>query len=131
MSEEKSSAAIPVEAVRLEEFISRYSNHIQFSGTPSDLKIIFGQLDQRDNKMISGQHTAMTLAWVHAKLLSYFLRATIAFYEETNGKIKLPADLLPAAPPPLPPELEKNPQARAGKEAAHKLWEEFISSQKS
>ncbi|MBZ5552246.1 MAG: DUF3467 domain-containing protein [Acidobacteriia bacterium] len=131
MSEEKSPARPPLEFVRLENFKSTYSNNVQFEVTSTDLKIIFGQFDQHTKKAIVEQQAAVTLSWMQVKLLSYSLRVNLAFYEILNGKINITKDLLPPLPPPLPSELENNPQAQAGLEAVLKVREEFLSSLQS
>ena len=94
---------------RDEDFLSRYANNVHFEISSWDLKMIFGELWQEDGQAVIRQHTAITIPWIQAKVMSYFLQANIAIYEATNGRIKVPDDVMPPHPPPPPPD---NPLAK-------------------
>src|SRR5271156_347432 len=83
-----------------EEITSEYANNTYFVRNIWDLKILFGELG------IVGQgvdwHTAVTLPWAQAKLMSFYLQVNIAVHEATHGKVKVPTGMLP---PPAPSAL--------------------------
>jgi hypothetical protein len=129
MSEQTTVPAQPQpQFERGEDFTSLYANNVQFEPSSWDLKLIFGELDQSGGKVTIEQHTSITLSWVQAKVMSYFLQANIAAYESVNGKIKILSDVVPPEPSPLPQELENNPQAKAVAESIRKIHQEFIAS---
>lgn len=115
------------DVVRTEDFASTYSNNVQFEQNALDLKVIFGALDLRGGKITIEQHTSVTMSWVQAKLLSFFLNVNLVAHEAENGKIKIPSKMLPPMPP-LPRELENNPQVKAVVEVIRKMREEFIAN---
>ena len=128
MPEETGPAAPVGEFRRTEDFTSVYANNIQFETSVWDLKIILGELDQRGGKLTVEQHTAVSVPWMQAKLLCYFLRMSIEFHEINNGKIPIAKGVLPPPPPPLPPELENDPVAKASFDAIKKLHAELMAS---
>lgn len=76
---------------------SEYANVTNFQPTVWDLKIIFGELTANHHGV--DWHTAITLPWAQAKLMSYFLQINIAAQEASEGKIKIPERMIPALPP--------------------------------
>ncbi|HEX4002935.1 MAG TPA: DUF3467 domain-containing protein [Candidatus Acidoferrales bacterium] len=96
-----------LKAQRSEDFAAVYANNANFEASAWDLKVIFGQLDQAAG--VVDQHTAVTLPWSLVKLALYQLQAQVNLYEEIYGKIKITADILPPAPPPLTDEQKQNP----------------------
>jgi hypothetical protein len=83
---------------RDEDFESVYANNINFEASVWDLKLIFGLLDQSNNKQTVRQHTAISIPWVQAKLLLYFLEVNIGAYEADYGVIRVPAAVTPPVP---------------------------------
>ena len=81
---------------RDEAYDSLYANNIQFEPSLWDLKLIFGQLDQSDGTKVA-QHTAITIPWMQAKLLAYFLEVNLAVHETDYGYIRLPPTVIPQA----------------------------------
>jgi hypothetical protein len=104
---------------RVEDFVSGYSNNVQFENSAWNLKILFGELDLSGPKPVIEQHTAITVSWVEAKLLAYFLQIQIAAHELENGKVQIPTKLLP----PDPTVSTEGPF----KEIGTKLYRQFIS----
>ena len=94
------------------DFTSLYANHVWYALTIWDLKLVFGQLDEIDNTKFIEQHTAITLPWLQAKLMSYFLQVNVAIYEHQHGPIAIP-------PVVFPPE----PAAELGKDLIDKIQE--------
>jgi len=92
--------------IRSEDFEERYSNNVQFEPSAWDLKLLFGQLDQSAGAeaTVVRQHTSMTITWVQAKILSYFLQVNIRAHEIDNGRIVVPTRVLPPDPEALPLE---------------------------
>lgn len=84
-----------------EDFASVYANNFHFEISAWDLKIILGQLNQAAGKSGIDWHTAVTMPWGAAKLLSYLLRLNIAIYESNNGLIRMHPGTVPEAP--IPP----------------------------
>lgn len=125
---EQATVSQQVEFRRDEDFVSLYANNVQFEMSVWDLKLIFGQLDQREGKAAIEQHTSVTVPWFQAKLMSFFLQANVIAYEAEHGRIRIPAAVIPPDLPPLPPEQENNPQAQAVRERIRQLREQLISS---
>src|SRR5947209_3194715 len=82
---------------RNEDFGTFYANNVRFESSLWDLKIIFGQLDQSSRPNAIEQHTAMTVTWVQAKLMAYYLEVNLAVFETDNGYIRVPLALTPTA----------------------------------
>ena len=100
--------------IQSEDFRDKYSNNVQFEPSAWDLKLIFGQLDQSGGAeaTVVRQHTSMTITWVQAKILSYFLQVNLRAHEIDNGKIVVPTRVLPPDPTALPlDEAEENAAA--------------------
>ncbi|HYA24654.1 MAG TPA: hypothetical protein VEF05_10875, partial [Terriglobales bacterium] len=90
--------------------------------------MVFGEIDWIENKPVIRQHTAMSISWLQAKILQYFLNFHVAAYEMVHGPIPVPSDVIP--PPPNAPtgDLANNPTAQRIYEHVKKLREEFIAS---
>lgn len=115
--------------VRDDAFVSTYANNLQFEPGSLDLKFIFGQSERDPSDELGGevirQHTAVTMTWAEAKLLSYFLQLNTAFYEAANGKIAIPSPQLPPSPETVFKDLPEDATGKALKERALKLFEEL------
>jgi len=116
------------------DFVSRYANNVQVESSSFDVKMTFGILDQsalpKGGTPAVDQHTAISMSWVEAKLLIYFLQLHIAGHEKENGKIRIPDNALPPELPENPPPQFDNPQGRAGFEMIRKMRADFITSVK-
>lgn len=87
--------AIAVESVRHENFESWYANSVSFFPSEWDLRMVFGEIDWRPNAApVVQQHTAMTVGWLQAKLMQYFLNVHVGVYELAHGRISIPPELL-------------------------------------
>ena len=117
----------PLKFERDEDFASFYANHVWYESSVWDLKLIFGQLDQSKGPNVITQHTAIALSWIQVKIMIYFLQVNLAIYEVHNGKVSIPASVVPP-PPELTPELQKDPLAKAGREKVLQLHELLIKS---
>ena len=113
---------------RSDDFYQTYANNIQLEISAWDLKIIFGTLEQHEGKVTIEQHTAVTIPWMQAKLLIYFLQINLAAYEAEAGKVKILPRLLPMAPPPLSQEMQSNLPAKELSDAIQRLYEQFNST---
>ena len=91
-----------------------YANNTSVELSSWDLKILFGQIDQYTGKTFVNWHTAVTMPWMQAKILAYFLRAHVTWHETQNGFMKVPSSL-------IPPKLELPVDA----EGEVKQWYEF------
>ena len=100
---------------RDEDFASLYANNVQFETSVWDLKIIFGQLDQSRPSGRVDQHTAITLPWLQAKIMAFYLSANVALYEADNGKIQIPLSLQPQPLPPVPDHLKDIKSVQEGR----------------
>jgi Protein of unknown function (DUF3467) len=110
---------------------SVYCNNTQFQNSELDFKIVFGQLNQPPGggKAAIDWHTAVTMAWAQAKMLTYYLRVNLAIYEATHGgSIKVPPGMLPGSVT-APNDLETNPVSKKVFEAVQQLQREFIDEQ--
>lgn len=130
MAEETSPSVQPLQPQfeRDEDFASLYANHVWYEPSVWDLKLIFGELDQSRGPNAVTQHTAIALSWIQAKIMSYYLQVNIAAYEVRNGKIKVPADVVPRDPGPAPPELESDPLAKPTSDRIREIRARFIES---
>jgi hypothetical protein len=87
----------------LDDVVPVYANNVRFEMTAWDLRILFGQLMPSSEGL--GQvdwHTDVTLPWAQAKLMHLYLGINLTLYERENGKIAIPAVVLPStisAPP--------------------------------
>ena len=107
---------------RGEEFESLYANNVTLEATGLDLKLVFGEIDLR--QQLVEQHTAITIPWVMAKILSYYLGIFIAQHEAQSGKVMIP----PSALPPLIPIPEgATPKMRAVFELAQDLHHKLVA----
>src|SRR5260370_42525715 len=93
-----------IEIEHSKSFISLYANHVLFHPTAWDLKILFGQVENRSGTDVVTQDAAITIPWAQAKLALFYLRAQVEVMEMLSGKIPLRKDLLPADVRPLTPE---------------------------
>ena len=75
-----------------------YANSTTTEITAWDLKILFGQIEQHTGKFVTDWHTAVTMPWMQAKILDYYLQAQIAWYEKSYMPITIPAGSVPAIP---------------------------------
>lgn len=108
-----------------------YANNVYFEASAWDLKMVFGQLDQRQGKNVIRQHTSVTLPWTQIKLLSYWLRGYVEFHETTHGKIVVPSNAVPPDVPPPSEELRAaDPNVDLVYNIFRKLRSEFIENQK-
>ncbi len=107
-----------------EDFEALYANNVQAESSVWDLKVIFGTLDQSTQPNRVVQHTSVNLPWLQIKLLSYLLRANLAFHELQNGKVPIPASVMP----PDPDKLELAGVTPEAREALSKLYKEFLST---
>jgi len=107
-----------------------YANNVYFEQSAWDLKLIFGQLDQREGKITVKQHTAVTLPWTQAKLLSFWLRGQIESYEMTNGKVRVPANVIPNEMHPTEEQKKSDPNLEKVYELFNRLRSEFVEDQK-
>jgi len=71
---------------RDEDFLPVYANNVLFEPSVWDLKMIFGQLDQSEGKAVVEQHTAVTIPWAQAKVLSYYLQVNLTAYASALAK---------------------------------------------
>jgi hypothetical protein len=108
-----------------------YANNIYFEQSAWDLKLIFGQVDQREGKVTIRQHTAITLPWTQVKLLSYWLRGYVESYEGANGKIRISPAVIPPDPPPPTEEMRKaDPNVDKIYELFRRLRNELLEDQR-
>lgn len=91
-----------------EEVSSDYANSILVLPTLFDAKLIFGELKPFLRPGVDW-HTVVTIPWVQAKMLIYYLTVTVAAHELDNGSINIPSQLMPPEPPPPPTPESQNP----------------------
>ena len=86
-----------------EDTFREYANNVNLDSSVWDLTLVFGQLNPRtianpSEPVSVNWHTAMTLPWATAKLLSYYLKLNILFQEAAMGEIIIPKALIPLVP---------------------------------
>ncbi|HEV2422608.1 MAG TPA: hypothetical protein VGS59_12930 [Candidatus Acidoferrales bacterium] len=112
------------------EMFEAYANNVFYESSAWDLKLIFGQLDQRDGVKIV-QHSAITLPWPLVKLMVYWLRGQIEYQERLSGKIEISPLIIPPEIPPLTEEARKqDPKNEVAYEIFSRTREEFLESLK-
>src|SRR5580704_9847036 len=81
-----------------DDFVARYANNTYFEASLFDLKLIFGQSDQKAGPNVVNQHTSITLPWPQVKIALYFLNNQLAGYEAVHGRIVVEHGIVPAPP---------------------------------
>jgi hypothetical protein len=107
------------------DFETVYANNSLLELSVYDLKILFGQIEQHTGRTVVGWHTAVTMPWMQAKILSYFLRLQLSWYEKSYGSITVPENVRPPKPE-IP--ADANPAAREYYEWAQKVHEEIFGA---
>ena len=116
--------------IRHENFESWYANNIQFFPSEWDLKVVFGEIDWPKGKMQIQQHTSMSISWLQAKIMQYFLTLHVGAYELSHGKISVPTTVLPIAPVPPTGDLANDPAALRLYHFVQEQREKFLASLK-
>jgi|SRR5271157_2865026 len=84
--------------IRHEDYVTLYANNVQFQPFEWDLRMTFGELDVRKGQVIIEQHTAITVTWLQAKLMLYFLGLQVAVHEMSHEPIRIPKSVFPPEP---------------------------------
>jgi uncharacterized protein DUF3467 len=117
---EKPEKPIPASEIKRErtaDFVSRYANYSHLESSVWDLKILFGEFDQSAKGAAVPVNASVTLPWAQVKVLAYFLRVHVTAYEADQGRIKIPAGIIPEVPETsafadvYKEFIEKNPEA--------------------
>jgi hypothetical protein len=111
---------------RVEDFIFKYANNVQFVMSVWDLKLIFADAQQQEGNEVLQQHTGITMPWLQVKLLRRFLQLNLILHEKVNGKIIVPPHLLPLIQPPS--DAVTDPQQKAISEAIFFTTVQFFSA---
>jgi len=107
-----------------EDLTTDYANNVAVEATIWDLKLIFGEYSDSDKSV--NWHSSITIPWAQAKLLSHYLQVNVAVREVSEGPISIPEVMIPQPPPPLTPEQEKDPKAKAVYETISALQTAFV-----
>lgn len=107
-----------------------YANYANFEPSDLDVKIVFGQLNQHSGNRTVDWHTAVTMAWAEAKMLSYFLRVNLAIYEAQQGTVKVPVSMLPSTIV-SPDDIEDNPVSKKIFDTVQAIRTELMDEQLS
>jgi hypothetical protein len=75
-----------------------YANSSVLELSVFDLKLIFGQIEQHTGKTVVDWHTAVTIPWMQSKILSYWLRLQIGWYERSYGTVTVAENVKPPKP---------------------------------
>lgn len=132
MAEERATSEAEEMFQPIEEFFCAYANNVQIHQTVFDLKLIFGEMVQTPG--IPGkigyveQHSSITMSWIQAKLLLYFLGLNIEAFESQHGKIKIPPEVMPPEVTPPSEENKNDPKHQAMYELLKNFRERFISN---
>jgi hypothetical protein len=74
----------------------------------------------------------MTIPWMQARVMEYYLRANIVFYEKKFGPINLPSQLRPPVPPePTKEQIEADPKAIELWQAYKRILDEMFGDTNS
>lgn len=126
--EEQEPATTQSDFIRSEDFFSYYANNVRFEQSLFDLKLVFGQLDQAEGDAKIVQDVSVTIPWLQAKLCLYWLQLNLALYEEINGSISIPENLLPPVPSEPTGDQKNEPNAERIWELVTKMREQFVES---
>jgi hypothetical protein len=108
------------------DFVHRYANQVTFELNSSDLRIVFG-ITEKNAPVF---HTAITVTWAEAKLLHHFLSQNIKSYEFFEGKIRIPAGMMPPSPPEPREDRKDDSTAQTIYRKMVKLHEALLADQK-
>jgi len=75
-----------------------YSNAVQFESSVWDLKLHFRQLDQSGEKADLEHRGTVTVPWLQAKIMLFYLQLNLAIHEDNNGTVSVPTSVLPIPP---------------------------------
>jgi hypothetical protein len=81
-------------AEQFEDAVPVYADNVRVEMTPWDLRVFFGQLAPSGARKIDW-HTDVSIPWVQAQLMHFFLGINIMMYERDNGRISIPKSVLP------------------------------------
>jgi hypothetical protein len=85
---------------------SFYANHLHLGQTTCDVRLVFGEVTNADDKSIEvTQRVQITMAWLEAKVLAEFLTSHVKLFEERNGPIQTEFAPLVNAPAPNFPRI--------------------------
>jgi hypothetical protein len=101
----------------------RYANNFKFLPSVWDLRILFGEFDSDKND--ADWHSAVTIPWLQVRMVAYFLRLNLAWYEFQNGPLAIPPSVKPKRLE-IPTE-DTNMQAWQG--IAHKIYYEMFGDE--
>jgi hypothetical protein len=119
----------PLKAVRGEDFVNLYANHLISDSTAWDMKLTFGQFEETDGKTVIRQKAAINLPFGLAKLAIYWMQIAIIAHEiETGRKVNIRQNMRPPAPPEPSSELANDPTVTEYYNVVKKLYEDFIAS---
>jgi hypothetical protein len=120
MDNKPASGAPPTQSIDYrtsEDFIVRYANNTYFEPSLYDLRLIFGQLDQKLGTNVVTQHTSITLPWPQVKVALYFLANQLAAYEAGHGRVVIEHGIIPPVSEQAPKDVSGVPQ-----EMVEKVW---------
>jgi hypothetical protein len=62
---------------------------------------MFGEVDSDEKGLFVDQHTSISMPWLQAKIMHYYLTLQLGYYEIGHGKIQVPISVQPpeAEPP--------------------------------
>ena len=103
MAEDQSTLTTPPPPKFEYDLDSLYANNTRLETSVWDIKVLFGELGQHTGQEIVTFHTAITMPWLQAKLLCYYLQLNVAVHE-LSGKIAVPSQMMPSLPQPPTPE---------------------------
>jgi len=111
------------------EFDIAYANNARLEVSVWDLKIWFGQLEQHKGKAEVDWHTAITIPWMQAKVLLYYLAAHVVIHQAEAGFISVHPNVLPPKPnAPSDEELLQNPHAKEAYELLVSIHRQIFDS---
>jgi hypothetical protein len=103
----------PIDYRTADDFVVRYANNTYFEPSLWDLKLIFGQSDQKAGMNVINQHTSITLPWSQVKVVLYFLTSQLAAFEALNGRIQIHTGIIPPVADHGPKDIPGVPQAKS------------------
>jgi hypothetical protein len=114
---------------RSEDFASLYANNIRLEPSVWDLKLIFGLLDlSTPGEVTVEQHSAISMAWSEAKVMTFYLLVHLTAHQADNGPIQVPFPVIPPRPSSSDPTITGGLPARKAVEYMAWIHEQLFGT---
>jgi hypothetical protein len=127
MEKDKPQTGSGIEYRRADDFSAQYANNVFYETSLWDMKLIFGQLDQKLGSNVVVQHGSITIPWPQVKMMLYFIQANLSSHEARNGRVILQPGLISPVPEKVPPAFANNPKEVKAHAALREIQQAFFA----